>query len=311
MNIISEFATEVNFKERFEDTTTPVAAELRKFAHEVCHEYDLRVINMASSGAYQRRSNLVTADGIPCGYVALTRDGDGKHTYFLGLPTVNKERSSSKSHRGERDSNKISSLLRAIKKNKEEPTAEKIYNVMRRDFISPFNTVQSKSMYGRPRLAMTPNLQEVVAKHVLGVDTHSMNMYIDELKKVYSEYQLQMKSYDDSASEIVRYRRGATLIGVFRHSNTNTYYLVGDVSLNEDSDFTFHTPLKRYSTLKELPIAPVVAMVNTYMQGKDQYDNTNELGLWFQDRFFEDLDIAVGYSGSASGLWVAIPKEAP
>jgi hypothetical protein len=311
MNIISEFAIEADFKERFEDTTTPIAAELRKFAHEVCHEYDLRVINMTSSSTQQRRANLVTENGIPCGYVALTREGDGKHTYFLGLPTVNKERSSSKSHRGERDSNKISSLLRAIKKNKEEPTAEKIYNVMRRDFISPFSTVQSKSMYGRPAISMPSHIQEVAVKHILGVDTLSMAMYIDDLKKVYSEHQLKMKSYDNSASEIVRYRRGATLIGVFRHSNTNTYYLTADVSLNEEGDFTFHTPLKRYSTLKELPIAPVVAMVNTYMQGKDQYDNTNELGLWFQDRFFEDLDIAVGYSGSASGLWVAIPKEAP
>jgi hypothetical protein len=80
--------------------------------------------------------------------------------------------------------------------------------------------------------------------------------------------------------------------------------------VNEEGNCTFHTPLKRYGTLKELPIAPVVAMINTYMQGRDQYDKSNELGVWYQDRFFEDLDIAVGYSGSSNGLWVAIPKEA-
>ena len=309
MNIISEFAKDkIALGVALEADTTSTSIELKKLVHEVCHEYNLRVINTITG--YGNKALLVTPDGIKCGYVTVTKDSNGDFTYLIGLPTIHKERSSSKSGRGERDSNKISSLLRAIKKNKEEPTIEKIYGVMRRDFISPFSAVQSESLYGRPTISMPPSLQEIVAKHILGVDTHSMAMYIDDLKKVYSEHQSKMKSYNDSASDIVRYRRGATLIGVFERNSPDTYYLVGDVSLDEEGKFTFHTPLKRYSTLKELPIAPVVAMINTYMQGKDQYDKNNELGVWYQDRFFEDLDIAVGYSGSSNGLWVAIPKEA-
>lgn len=309
MNIISEFATDkVALGVALEADTTPSSIELKKLVHEVCHEYNLRVINTITG--HRNKALLVTPDGINCGYVNVTKDSNGDFTYLIGLPTIHKERSSSKSSRGERDSNKISSLLRTIKKNKEEPTTEKIYRVMRRDFISPFSSVQSKSMYGRPAISIPSHIQEVAVKHILGVDTLSMAMYIDDLKKVYSEHQSKMKSYNESASEIIRYRRGATLIGIYNRGDTGTYYLVGDVSLNEEGDFTFHTPLKRYSTLKELPIAPVVAMINTYMQGKDQYDNTNELGVWYQDRFFDDLDMAVGYSGSSNGLWVAIPKEA-
>jgi len=308
MNIISEFATDkVALGVALEADTTPTSIELKKFAHEVCHAYNLRVIRAIAG--YRNKVLLATPDGINCGYVSVTKNDDD-FTYLISLPTIRKERSSSKSSRGERDSNKISSLLRAIKKNKEEPTTEKIYNSMRRDFISPFSAVQSKSLYGRPSISISSNIQEVAIKHILGVDTLSMAMYIDDLKKVYSEHQSKMKSYNESASEIIRYRRGSTLIGVFNRNDTGVYYLVGDVSLNEEGEFTFHTPLKRYSTLKELPIAPVVAMINTYMQGRPEHDNSNELGVWYQDRFFEDLDMAVGYSGSSNGLWVAIPKEA-
>lgn len=310
MNIISEFAADkIALGVALESAETATAIELKKLAHEVCHEYNLRVIRTINSG--NNKALLVTPDGINCGYVSVEKNSNGDFTYLIGLPTIRKERSSAKSDRGERDSNKLSSLLRAIKKNKEEPTTEKIYKAMRRDFISPFSSVQSKSLYGRPNLSMPSNLQEIVAKHILGVDTHSMAMYIDELQKVYSEHQSKMKSYNESASEIVRYRRGATLIGVLNRTNTGTYYLAADVSLDEHGDFTFHTPLKRYSTLKELPIAPIVMMVNTYMQSKNAYDSSNEMGLWYHDHFYDDLDIAVGYSGSNNGLWVAIPKEAP
>lgn len=309
MNIISEFARDkIALGVALEADTTSTSIELKKFVHEVCHAYNLRVINTITG--HRNKALLVTPNGINCGYVTVTKNSDNDFTYLISLPTIRKERSSSKSSRGERDSNKISSLLRAIKKNKEEPTADKLYDSMRRDFISPFSAVQSKSLYGRPSISIPSHIQEVAIKHILGVDTLSMAMYIDDLKNVYSEHQSKMKSYNESASEIIRYRRGSTLIGIFNRNDTGAYYLVADVSVNEDSNFTFHTPLKRYSTLKELPIAPVVAMINTYMQGKDQYDNSNELGVWYQDRFFDDLDMAVGYSGSSNGLWVAIPKEA-
>lgn len=309
MNIISEFATDkIALGVALENNSSATVIELKKLAHEVCHEYNLRVLR--AIGGYKNKALLVTPDGINCGYVSVTQDGKGDFTYLLGLPTIRKERSSSKSNRGERDSNKISSLLRAVKKNKEEPTTAKLYDSMRRDFISPFSAVQSKSLYGRPSISMPSNIQEVAVKHILGVDTLSMAMYIDDLRKVYSEHQSKMKSYNESASEIIRYRRGSTLIGVFSRQEEPPYYLVADASVNEEGNFTFHTPLKRYGTLKELPIAPVVAMINTYMQGKSEYDKSNELGVWYQDRFFEDLDIAVGYSGSNNGLWVAIPKEA-
>lgn len=310
MNIISEFAKDkIALGVALESDATSTVVELKKLVHEVCHEYNLRVIRAITG--HRNKTLLVTPDGINCGYASVTKDGKGDFTYVLGLPTIHKERSSSKSSRGERDSNKISSLLRAIKKNKEEPTTERIYKALRRDFISPFSAVQSKSLYGRPNLSMPSNLQEVAVKHILGVDTHSTAMYIDELKKVYSEHQSKMQSYNESATEIVRYRRGATLIGLLTRDNPDGYYLVADVSVDEHGDFTFHTPLKRYSTLKELPIAPVVAMVNTYMQGKNNYESNNEMGLWYHDHFYDDLDIAVGYSGSNNGLWVAIPKEAP
>lgn len=309
MNIISEFALSDTAKE-LEDIT-PLGEALKKITHEVCHAYDLRVYKVQKG--YKSFSRLITPDGIPCGHVSVEKsNGSNDITYYIALPTIRKERSGAKSGRGERESNKISSLLRAIKKNKEEPTKQALYDSMKRDYLSPFDVIRSKSRWGAPSISVPSNIQEVMAKYVLGVDTHSMSMYIDELQKIYSEHQSKMKSHNESAKDFTRFRKNATLIGAFtKHNLENPYYLVADVSCTDGDEFTFHTPLKRYSTLKELPIAPVVAMIHTYMQGRPEYDRNNELGVWFHDHFYDDLDISVGYSGSNNGLWVAIPHEAP
>jgi len=312
MDIISEFAIGAP-QAALDDTTTETCIELKKLTNEVCHEFNLRVF--AVSQGYRKIAKLITPDGVRCGHVSVEKNsGNNDFTYLVCLPSIRKQRDGAKSGRNERESNKISSLLRSIKKNKEEPTTQAVYEELKRDYFSPFSAVESKSRWGGPTLSVSHTLQEVMTKHILGVDTHSMSMYIDELQKVYSEHQLKTQLFNESARDFSRFRRGATIIGVNKPTTVDDshYYLVADVSVaDKDNTFTFHTPLKRYSTLKELPIAPVVAMINTYMQGKPQYDVRNELGLWYHDQFYDDLDIAVGYASSSNGLWVAIPHEAP
>jgi hypothetical protein len=255
-------------------------------------------------------ARLVTESGISCGSVSVEYEGDNRYIYRAHFKTINKEKASAKSDRDTRDSNKIGSLIRAIKKNKEEPTAEALVQSMRRDILAPFNSVESDVRYGGPTISLPQELQKAAMNFVLGIDTVGMNAYIDDLKAIHSKYQSEIKSHEEKTSDSKRFKRGATVIGCVTQHTSDPHYLVADVSLGDDGMFTFHTPLKRYNTLKELSIAPVVMMINTFTQGRTDYNRDNEFGLSVRDKYYPELDISTGYMSHNNPFWVAIPKEA-
>jgi hypothetical protein len=285
--------------------------ELKKLVHEFCHAYNLRVINVANVNSRREVARLVTDGGINCGSVSVEYEGDNKYTYRASFNTINKDRASAKSERNVRDSNKISNLIRALKKNKEEPTEEALVKSMRRDITSPFSSVESDVRYGGPTISMPQEMQKAVMNFVLGIDTVGMNAYIDDLKAIHSKYQSEIKSHEEKTSDSKRFKRGATVIGHVTQHPSDPHYLVADVSMGSDGMFTFHTPLKRYNTLKELSIAPVVMMVNTFMQSRPDYNRDNEFGLSVRDKYYPELDISTGYTSHNNPFWIAIPKEAP
>ena len=309
MSIISTFASD-NVAEILNEDN-PHRVELKKLVHEVCHAYNLRVVGISRANTRRDVAHLVTEGGIASGSVSAEYEGDGNYTYRASFKTINKEKASAKSDRDTRDANKISSLIRAIKKNKEEPTEEAILKSMRRDMVTPFESIEQHIRYGGPSLSLPSSIQKAATNFILGIDTVGMNAYIDELKSIHSKYQSEIKSHEEKVSDAKRFRRGATMIGCVTHRTTTPHYLVADVSLSDEGEFTFHTPLKRYSTLKDLPIAPVVMMVKTFTQGISEYSADNEFGLAVRDKYYPELDISTGYSSHSQPMWVAIPKEAP
>lgn len=309
MSIISTFARDNVAEILSEDI--PVRVELKKLVHEFCHAYNLRVINLVGANRLREVAHLVTESGISCGSVSVEHESKDKYIYRASFKTINKDKASAKSDRDTRDSNKISSLIRAIKKNKEEPTEEALIKSMRRDILAPFSTVESDVRHGGPTISMPQDMQKAVMNFVLGIDTVGMNAYIDDLKTIHSKYQSEIKSYEEKTSDSKRFKKGATVIGCVTQHTSDPHYLVADVSLGIDGMFTFHTPLKRYNTLKELSIAPVVMMINTFMQGRTDYNQNNEFGLPVRDRYYSELDISTGYMSHSNPFWVAIPKEAP
>lgn len=308
MSIISTFARDNVAEQLNEDHLYRI--ELRKLVHEFCHAYNLRVIRITKSGS-RESAYLVTESGISCGSVSIEYMGDNKYTYRAYLKTISKDKASAKSDRDARDSNKISSLIRAIKKNKEEPTMEALLKSMKRDMLTPFEAIEHNIRYGGPSVSLPQHIQKAAMNFVLGVDTVGMNAYIDELKSIYSKHQSETKSHEERTSDVKRFRKGATVIGCVTNNTTDPHYLVADVSLGDEGELTVHAPLKRYSTLKELPIAPVVMMINTFMQGRDSHNVDNEFGLPVRDRYYPELDIATGYTSHSQPMWVAIPKVAP
>jgi hypothetical protein len=57
-------------------------------------------------------------------------------------------------------------------------------------------------------------------------------------------------------------------------------------------------------------VAADAAIIKTYATGKTWFDKENELGIPMGDKYYEDIDVGVGYSNPEYGWWVVIPKNA-
>lgn len=319
MSIISRFAETPDIDlDTFNSSTDDLVERMRKGAYEICHAFGLEVLKVHSPLHNRQGLDLVTKSGLPCGSFGVEYEGyDGTekiYRYRLTLPSINKQKSSAKSGRGTRDSTNIASLIRAIVKNKEAPSEETIVRHVMRGIEYSISSVGNHYRKGTPKLVLGGDLPEMLARHVLGIDTVLPSMYIDQLRQSYSEYQSKMSSASQAEEHIARFGRGMTAVCVYRKERDGKpCYFVGDAVFQyiKDSVNQVSIPggLTRYNSLHESPIAPTVAMIKAYTSGQSWHDASNDLGFPREDKYHEPIDVSVGYSDH-DFLWVAIPKEA-
>lgn len=287
---------------------------LRKFAYEFCTAFNVKVNKIKSNDILR----LVTPSGLSAGeiYTVPSSRDRSESSYIFGNEwLIKKEKSSSNSSRHERDSNKISTLIRTLKKNNEYPNDEMITKAYSGEIMSCIQPVQDAARYGQPKINLDKDITKMLTEHYLGVDTVSIQQYASELKDSYSKYLVEMKTYNESADDFKRFCNGFKLIGMqyenYYNDDTAPVYLIGEASVDmANRKAVVQGSLKCYSTIKELPeLAVDVMMINTYMQGQTNsrmYSSRNELCLGRTDKYISDLDISVGYCGNIT--WVAIPK---
>lgn len=314
MSIISSYCeTEESIVDHFNQAPKDsLIYELRRLAQEVNASFGLQVAKIMNTSSFRPSVRFVTPDGIVCGSGSVvkesTKDGVATYRYWLSMPTVSKEKASANSDRDSRDSSNLASLIRTIKKNNEEPTTEKLLRAMNDGMKYTMRAV-SNSSRGQPRLGLEADIQLAMTRYILGVDSSIPTAYISALQDKYDQFQSQMQSFEAAYADYARYTRGVTLVCI-NTTETKPHYLVGDATFDTVNDrFDFQGGLKRYNSLADSPIAPTATMIKTFMQGTSQYDSGNDLGVLRQDKYFPDIDIAVGYSKHQE-LWVAIPKNA-
>lgn len=314
MSIISSYCTSnPELVDRFTQASKGTEMyELRRLAQEVNASFGLEVVKITSSSPIRPCVHFVTADGIWSGSGSVTKDGikDNQtvYRYYITLPTIAKDKASANSSRDTRDSVNLSALIRTIKKNKEEPSSEKLLRTMNEGAKYTMRAVANNAR-SRPNVTFDSDTTLAVTRFVLGVDSSIPNAYINTLREKFDQFQSQMKSFQAANADYNRYTRGVTLVCI-NTVDSEPHYLVGDATFDTANDcFVFQGGLKRYNSLADSPVAPTATMIKTFMQGGPCYDNSNELGVMRQDKYFQDIDIAVGYS-RAPELWVAIPKNA-
>jgi len=289
---------------------------LKMFAYEFCTAFNVKVDRIKNSGSLK----VVTYNGLDAGELSTTINSrDRSETIYIyeNEYLVKKSKSSSNSSRSERDSNKIATLIRTLKKNKEFPTEEAITHAYAQEAVTAIQPTKDAARYGEPKIEIPKDLAKMLVESHLGVDTIAIKHYASELKDLYSNYLVAMKRFNESADDHKRFCSGFKLIGInyenYYNDSSAPQYIVGE-GIVDPADkrerVQIQGGLKSYASLKDVPEVAIDAMmISTYMQGKPNdraYSDRNELFLARFDKFLPDLDISVGYRGNI--VWVAIPK---
>lgn len=304
------------------DKSSPNIQELCKLLNELNAEFN---VFAESIHPHTSRCNayLVTANGLPCGGARVEHTGTNATTgareyrYTVRFPTIKKERSGPNSARDERESNKLSTLIRAIKKNNEAPTENGVTEACLAGIGYAYGAVQSSR--SAPRIDLGAEYVLNLVEHTLSVDKSVPLLYINEMKAAYEEYQKAMLIFTERNTNYERYRKGCKIVGILDKSdyvkNFGTTYLVGEMG-DVGTEVHNHTllldkltsPLKAYKSLSDTPLAGVAAMCRAHFPQSDYVKN--EFNIPHNDKYHEELDVATGYR-SRELLWVVIPNEAP
>lgn len=288
---------------------------LKKFAYEFCTAFNVKINKVKNSGELR----LVTPNGLDAGELSTnnsSRDRSETIYFYENSYLIKKEKASSNSSRTERDSNKITTLIRTLRKNNEFPTDEAMTKAYALESINAIHPTKDAARYGEPKIEVPKNITKMLVESHLGVDTTSIKHYASELKDIYSKYLVDMEKFKESADDHLRFCKGFKLIGIeyenYYTDGVEPYYIVGAGEIDKSDNrerVQIQGSLKRYETLKDVPeLAVDVMMITTYMQGKKNeriYSERNELFIARTDKYIADLDISVGYANQIT--WVAIP----
>jgi hypothetical protein len=292
---------------------------LRNLAFDFCTAFNVKVDKVKSNDALR----LVTPNGLDAGELTTgsnSRDRSEAIYIYENQYLIKKEKASSNSSRSERDSNKIATLIRTLKKNNEGPSDVAMTKAYAEEAITALHPVKDNARYGAPKLDLNKDITKMLAEFYLGVDTNSIRQYSSELKDSYSKYLVDMEKFNESADDHKRFCKGFKLIGIHYEHYYNSddgksppRYIVGEgevVNADSREKVLVQGSLKSYLSLKDVPeIAVDAIMIATYMQGRStdrSYSDRNELFIGRIDKFLPDLDIGVGYRNNI--VWVAIPK---
>lgn len=257
---------------------------------------------------------MLTQEGVEAGALLLRNEYSRKHDeyvdYFLyRSPLIQKERSTGRSTRYEHDSEKITGIITAVKKNNEVPTTKALMKKLTTGMRYAFSAVTNTADESVEAKIKGPAALGLMRLFIEG-DKVSVEAHRKEVEDVYASYLDQCAKVSSAKKDAVRFTGGCTAI-LIKDSmiDAKPRYYVTEATYNASTvGVTLSDTLTVYKSLKDSPLAPEVTIIRAAMEGNVCATNDNDLGLGFYDKYHPEVDIATGYQSRSDGLWVLIPK---
>lgn len=299
MTIISQYADQDKTNNVLQNNNS-----LMRFAQEFCHEFGMKVLETNQNNAVR----IVTPNGLDVGALGIYRhQGESESHYRIYMPCViHKEKASKRSGRNERDADKLATLFRTLRKNKEIPSEDKLMKSFRPAIRFALSRIVNVP---EPKVSISSEATLTLIQKILGKSGYVDPAHYAEVDEAYEKYLKDKLKSDDAGKNLERIIKGFHLVGIMRSTNED-YYLVteGTATGTENDDILIQPSVTRYKTLADSPLAATAMMIRTYAEGKG-YTEDNDLKLPWTDRFYTNLDIGTGYQSRELGLWVVIPKH--
>lgn len=292
--------------------------EFRTAVSEFCATTGLKVAYASPIG---NRAYFLTTGGFFGGDLQWVAAGwkDKKYRYIYSGPFVSKEKASSSSSRNQRDSEKITGILSALKRDDRAqiPTDEKIFERFKQGMRYAFTScVDGRSA---PRISVDETEAHALVEYFLQKNVTLIEPLRNDIESKYELYLDKLEEVREARANLTRFTAGAKIIGIIPDQlpderegmqDDRYFYAVGEASYDERAGkVTFQSPLERYDSLQDSPVAADAAIIRTYTGDKSWRDKSNELGIPMRDKFYDEIDIGTGYTAHETGTWVVIPKN--
>lgn len=288
-------------------------AAIARPAMEMCEALNLKLRPLARTDTNMSVVGFLTDTGLHAGELVYdkvysgARSGDWVFKYKG--PCVSKEKGRDKSTR---EAAKITGIISSLKRNDEVPTHERLMKYELHAVRYAFATTKNDraSHYG---LDMTQQMQAALLKAYFDKNYDYIEANREKYEEHYSKVCAAEEKIRKSKGVFDRFAAGSTAIGVRSFYNPygddELFYLVGRAS------FDMNTPrlenVVRYNSLLGSPVAADAAIIRTYMQGQSHEPlSNNELGIRKEDKYYDDIDVSLGYATGDSTVWLLIPDAA-
>lgn len=285
---------------------------LAEFAYEFCSRFNVKLYKHVQEVVSNDRIGVITNGGLYAGQIQARRDSEGEY-FVYQADHIKKARSSRRSNNNARDAKTISSLLRALVQNSEQPSDERLIEGMKGGMRYAFTQTKTST---RPRLELSSDLSIAMCEYILNINQQNLTNVMKDVDTLYSEYTTKVKKMEDANANFKRFADGSRVIGIHNplYGDGAPFYLVTEAVYDERSEkVNITAPVVRHETLSELPeLVSDVAIIRAFFDthANDYGKHNNEFGAPRSDRYYPDIDISTGYL-ERNVFWLLIPKTAP
>lgn len=228
-------------------------------------------------------------------------------TYNYRADHIVKERARH-GHKHVRTSTKIKSMLTAMKKANEVPTEVRIADAHLHEIRNSVNYSLSKNI-SDARVNLTPRTQLDLMLRAIDQGHGLSNSTLEEIKSVHEKYLKESADVNEQKKTLNRYLdNGFWAIGIASNSTAArpVFYVIE--MKRENNEFAPTNGLLRYmNSLESIePVHMAFMFAKPFFEKTTGVNRTNPYNIPRTDKYFEDVDIAVGYQRDTT--WAFVPK---